>query len=73
MLPLLALNKFDAIAHIEALQPMVANTALSAAVDDVVHAVKNLHFNQAAADLERLVAQHRPQAPGQAGQSANLA
>ncbi|WP_083633806.1 response regulator [Rhodoferax antarcticus] len=64
LMPLLALNKFDAIAQVEALQAMAANTALSPALMDAANAVKNLRFSQAAADLERLVAQHRPAAPG---------
>ncbi|MBB1074117.1 response regulator [Rhodoferax sp. 4810] len=62
--PLLALNKFDAIAQVEALQAAAANTALSTGLDDVADAVKNLHFSQAAASLERLLAQHRPAPPG---------
>jgi CheY-like chemotaxis protein len=64
LMPMLALNKFDAIAEVEALQVIAANTALAPALMDAANAVKNLNFSQAAADLERLVAQHRPAPPG---------
>ena len=64
LMPLLALHKFDAIAQVEALQAMAAHTALSAGLDEVAMAVKDLRFSQAADHLEQLLAQHRPAAAG---------
>jgi len=58
LMPLLLLNKFDAIARFEALQAMTTNTAISAELAGVADMVKNFRFKQAAAALQQLSSQH---------------
>jgi CheY-like chemotaxis protein len=56
---LLAHNKFDAIAQMEALQAIAGDTALKPELAVVADLVKNFRFKEAAAALQQL-ASHRP-------------
>jgi len=59
LMPLLALNKFDAIAHFETLQALAADTALSAPLAEVADLVKTLRFKEAASQLQQLAGPYR--------------
>ncbi|OQW87895.1 MAG: hypothetical protein BWK72_11410 [Rhodoferax ferrireducens] len=58
LLPLLALNKFDAIAAFDALQATAADTLLAPALTALAPLVKNLRFREAAAGLQELAGKY---------------
>ena len=56
--PLLANNKFDALARFKALQTLVAGTALATETDEIAGLLAELHFDLALARLHQMAATH---------------